>query len=92
MSDNNYEKQTLDTTIDYVLDQMHEHNAYSAEFCTMVENLNQLHKMKMNEKSSRPSPDAVLTVVGNLTGIFAILGFEKVNVITSKALGFVKKI
>ena len=86
------DKQTLDTTIDYVIDQMHEHHAYSPEFTTMVENLTQLHKMKMNEKASRPSADAVISVVGNLAGIVAILGFEQTHVITSKALGFVSKI
>lgn len=85
-------KQTLDTTIDYVLDQMHEQHAYSEEFGLMVDRLEKLHKMKMAEKPSRPSADTVLTVIGNLTGIVAILGYEHGHVIGSKALSFVKKI
>lgn len=35
--------------------------------------------------------DTVVTVAGSLLGIIAILSFEHVNVITSKALGFVVK-
>jgi hypothetical protein len=37
-------------------------------------------------------PDTLALIAGNLAGIAIILSFEQVNVITSKALGFVAKL
>ena len=37
------------------------------------------------------SPDTVLVVAGNLIGILAILNFEKMDIIRSKAISFVLK-
>ena len=37
------------------------------------------------------SPDTLLVVVGNLAGILLILKFEKLDVIATKAIGFVIK-
>ena len=37
------------------------------------------------------SPDTVLVVAGNLIGISAILNFEKMDIIRSKAISFVLK-
>lgn len=51
-----------------------------------------LHDMVDKEKTSSVSKDALLTVGGNLLGIFMIIKHENVNVITSKALGFVTRL
>jgi predicted nucleic-acid-binding protein len=69
-----------------------------------IETLELNHKMEQDEKEHllnvdehiskkkiKFSPDTLLAVAGNLVGIVAILGFEKANVVTSKALGFVTK-
>lgn len=85
------EKQTLQTQIDYILEQMSEHHTHSEEYAQMVEQLEKLHKMRATEKVGRPSADVMLNVFGSLAGIIAIVGFEKANVVTSKALGFVLK-
>lgn len=37
------------------------------------------------------SPDTVLVVAGNLIGILAILNFEKMDIVRSKAISFVLK-
>jgi len=37
------------------------------------------------------SPDTILIVTGNLLGILLILKYEKLDIITSKAIGFVLK-
>ncbi len=37
------------------------------------------------------SPDTMLVVGGNLLGILLILGYEKADIITSKAMSFVLK-
>jgi hypothetical protein len=41
--------------------------------------------------SWRPSPDAVVGAAASVIGIAAILHYEKLGVVTSKALGFVNK-
>lgn len=55
-----------------------------------IERLTQVREKYLH--SSRISPDTKLIVAGNLAGILLILYFEKMNVITSKALSFVLKI
>lgn len=42
-------------------------------------------------QKKKVSPDTVAVIAGNLLGIGLILGFEKMNIITSKAIGFVLK-
>lgn len=39
----------------------------------------------------KPSPDAVVAAVGSVAGIVLILNYEKLGVVTSKAVGFVNK-
>lgn len=42
-------------------------------------------------KKPRLSPDTVALIAANLLGILLILGYEKADVITSKALGFIMR-
>ena len=56
-----------------------------------VEALNMIGEHIADAKKRRVSPDTMAVVVGNLAGIGLILNFEKVNVIATKALGFVLK-
>lgn len=55
----------------------------------------QIVKLKKLQKemnpSWRPSPDALVGAAGSVLGIILILQYEKLGVITSKALGFVGK-
>ena len=44
------------------------------------------------ERRGKISPDTVIMVAGNLAGILLILNFEKVGVITSKAMGLLIKL
>ena len=44
-----------------------------------------------NRVEWKVSPDTILIIVGNLAGILLILKYEKLDIITSKALGFVIK-
>ena len=46
---------------------------------------------KANATKKSVSMDTVLVVLGNLAGILLILNFEKLNVLTSKAIPFVLK-
>ena len=80
----------LDKEIREVNELMSTWSPDSEEYTAMVENLEVLAKIKASDQSrNRVSMDTMAIVAGNLAGIVMILGFEKMNVIYSKALGFV---
>lgn len=81
----------LEKEIDSVLEKMSGYQPDSSEYKIMSENLERLYKAKINERIRNVSPDTMAIIIGNLLGIVLILGYEKANVITSKALGFVIK-
>lgn len=84
-------KTGLEKAIDSVLAEMQGITADQDRFSKMVDQLDKLYKMKSYEKDNRVSLDALVAVAGNFVGIVLILGFERVHVVTSKALGFVLK-
>lgn len=63
----------------------------SDEYGCIVSRIETLSKLKTSSQKSTVSADTVAIIAGNLLGIALILGYEKVNVVTSKALGFVMK-
>lgn len=82
----------LKVEIDRLTLELHGLQPQSIEYTKTVEQLVALHKLWLSEKKpSMFSPDALLSVASNLLGIGMIMGFEKTNVITTKALGFVSK-
>lgn len=84
------DKQTkLEKEIDAVIRQMSALSADSEKYTAMAENLERLYKAKSYDSTSRISPDTVAVIAGNLLGIMLILGYEKTNIVTSKAMGFV---
>ena len=46
------------------------------------------HK-ELRQRNKQISPDTLVVVAGNLLGIVLILNYEKLNIVTSKALNFV---
>jgi len=62
----------------------------SEEYGTMVSRLDKLYAMK-NTNKNRVSKDAIWTIGANILGIILILGHERANVVTSKALSFIVK-
>lgn len=46
---------------------------------------------KLSKRDWKVSPDTLLVVAGNLMGILLILNFEKMDIIRSKAIGFILK-
>jgi len=61
------------------------------EYLIVSENIERLYKAKAHERQRNISPDTMALVAGNLLGIAMILSHEKLNIITTKALGFVIK-
>jgi hypothetical protein len=63
----------------------------SATFERQVDQLVKLYALKDNQSKKNVSSDALVTAGSSLLGILLIIGHERVNVVTSKALGFVRK-
>lgn len=82
----------LQTAIDKVLVELDTKTPGTDEYAKLVEQLDKLIKIKVTEKPvDKLSKDTLTTVLGSIAGIVAIIGFERANIITSKALGFVLK-
>ena len=82
-------KSELEKVIDSILGSMSKLEPDSDEYGKMASNLEKLLKAKSYEKSKVISPDTMLVVIANLIGIVLILKHEELDIITSKALGFV---
>lgn len=80
----------LEKVIDLTLSQLEDLGPETEEFAKVVTQLSELHSM-LPKKEAFMKPEALIAVAGNLAGILAILSYERVNVVTSKALGFVMK-
>jgi hypothetical protein len=61
------------------------------EYASMVDQLTKLYALKESNSKRRVSPDTLAIVAGNIIGILMIVGHERANVVTSKALSFVMK-
>lgn len=80
----------LDKQIDMVLDEMECELPATQKYSAMADNLNKLYEAKAKVKTKPGiSIDTIAIVAGNLLGILLILQYEKINAVTSKALGFV---
>lgn len=93
----NQKPQSATPLLDEMIENAHSEAAAmhveSEELTAALKNLAEMYKIKnsVEEKTDRVSKDQMLAVAGNLIGIFAIIGYERVHVISSKALGFVLK-
>ncbi len=65
--------------------------AYSDEYNRMILQIEKLYALRYTNTSPRVSPDTLAIVLGNLAGIVIIVGYERANAVTSKAIGFVMK-
>lgn len=84
------EKTDLDRTIAMLVALMSEAEPDAA--IRISEQIAKLYKAKEQETPKRVSPDTLILVAGNLLGIVLILNYEKANVLTSRAIGFVMKL
>jgi hypothetical protein len=86
------EEVSLDKAINDLLIDMSNVYSDSDEYAQMADQLSKLYSLKQYEKPKRISPDTLATVAANLLGIILIVGHERMNVVTSKALNFVMKL
>ena len=85
------EKSLLDLAIEDVFREMAVMNADSVEYAKMVKQLEKLYKMRKADKPESVSRDTMAIIIGNLIGIVIIVGYERTNIVTSRALNFITK-
>lgn len=83
----------LDRAISDLLEELNVMEGSNEDYDPTADNLIKLMKLKQEVNPAwRPSPDAVVGAAGSILGILLILHFEKLGVVTSKALSFVGKL
>lgn len=82
----------LDEAIRTLLESMDQDDPGTDTYSQKVQNLDTLYKAKAVYGKRHVSADAVLTAAASIVGVVLMLGFEKSNVITTKALSFLPKL
>jgi hypothetical protein len=84
--------QLLNETIEIVLNALKGEDPETEKFKQMREQLTELYKIRNENRSRRVSSDTLANIGANILGIGVIVGYEQKHIITSKAVGFVRKI
>lgn len=89
-------KTGLEDAIDSLLEEMTNLSGDDNEYARMADQLEKLYKLKevdaKVDAQQRVSPDTWAVVGANLVGILMIVGHERANVVTSKALSLLMKL
>jgi hypothetical protein len=86
------DKPTLETAIDDVLSEMRLKEPDEESYSKMADQLVKLYELKKYDISKKISAETWATIGAHLGGILLIVGHERANVVTSKAIGFVTKL
>lgn len=86
------EPTALDVLIDEVQSRWFQTEPDSEDSAKLLNQLTKLHELQATNNPKTVSPDVLVSAIASLAGILAILSFEKTNVLTSKAIGFVLKL
>lgn len=78
----------LEETIETLIDEMKTYEGNSDSYAAMVDQLTKLYAIK---NTNRISKENWLTAATHLTGIALIVEFERVGIVTSKAMAFLTK-
>lgn len=88
---NTKETKSIDLATEELIEKLRSLDPTTEQYAAAVKNYEVLEKAKSHKKDMSISPDVALTVGGNLVGILAVLNFERLGVVTSKAIGMVLK-
>jgi hypothetical protein len=86
------EKSGLDSAIDDVLSEMKGFTADADEYSKMVDQLTKLYSLKACDKPERVSKDTLAVIFGNIVCVVVIVGYERSNIVTSRALNLLIKL
>jgi hypothetical protein len=88
----NKEKSLLETAHDQAIVKLGQMQPGTKEYEAQLKTVESLHTLLTKDKiSRRVSPDTLALVAANIFGILWITRYERENVVTSKALGFIQK-
>jgi 5'(3')-deoxyribonucleotidase len=82
----------LQKEIDRVLADVSEEDVCSEEYATGIDQFVKLNEIKAKHAKKTISPDTWAVIAANLLGIALILHYERADIVTSKAIGFVSKL
>lgn len=88
----NYKNELLEKNINDLHRELDAMMGDSEEYAKTVDQLTKLYAIKEQDAPKRIPREAWVALAGNLGGILVIVGHERANVVTSKALGFVSKL
>ena len=81
----------LQPEIDRIIGDLAYEEPNSKEYKKLVERLTELQQLA-REKRFDLKPDTVALIAANLLGIVLVLSYERLNVISTRAIGFVTKL
>lgn len=85
-------KSDLEKTRDEALSVLNDQDPFSDEYAKALEHVVTLSELHAKEAREKLNMNTVWSVGGTLVAVAAIIGHEKANVLTSKALQFLPKL
>lgn len=80
----------LNDAIEDLLNVLKSEENNSPLYATTLEQLKELYALRDLNQSKAIDPNTLITVAGNFGAILLIVKYEQLNIITTKALSFVK--
>lgn len=84
-------REQLDEEIQTVISNLAFIHPKDEDYETVAANLERLYTIRGLKTKNRVSPDTIAIIAANLLGIGLILHYEKLDVISTKAMSFVMK-
>ena len=81
----------LNQEIDRIISKLEETEPTEENYAIIAKNLLALHEANALNARAKVSPDVLLAVAANIGGILLILNYEKLGIITTKAMGLLAK-
>lgn len=82
----------IQETIEAALKEAELHDPASEDYTTIARNVETLAKAKALGESKKLSKDAILGAATSFVGILAVLHYERLAVVSSKAFGLIMKV
>lgn len=83
-------EKTIDQEIEHILSVLETKSPDTDEYTTSARNLKTLCEARSYRPASRIELETVLTLATNLIGILMILKYERFDVVTSRAMSFIR--
>jgi hypothetical protein len=77
--------------VERVLTRIKDMEPSSEEYRSAVEALRVLCEARAKKAPNHISPESVIAVAANLVNLLLVLNYERINVLTSRAFGFVRR-